>query len=289
MENQRLYYKHSGGIGLLGPVLMVLFGVIGVTILSVIYGYATHWIPFIYITFFIVIGYAVGIGGALALAAYLGKVRNTYVLFSGGLILGVFAVYAAWIFWIFAASRQAVFTLNPNHIYLIMNDIAKEGGWSIFKYTPTGIVLYAIWAVEAIIIIGVAIIFPCVIMADMPFCENCGKWIKGKYETPKLMSIGDKKLFVNHLEIGDFTPLTSLEKSTSFDDFTKASLTYCEDCTYNYFLTVKSIVMEEDSEGKLEEKEKDVVTNLILSEKTFRMLMEHWETMKNNTVVPYTT
>ena len=53
MNQPNTYYKHSGAMGAMGLVYMVLFGSVGALVLGVVYGYAMCYVPFIYLNLFI--------------------------------------------------------------------------------------------------------------------------------------------------------------------------------------------------------------------------------------------
>ena len=62
MNQINVYYRHSGAIGLMGPVYMIIFGTVGTLVLGIIYGYAIFYIPYIAHNFLITLGFGALVG-----------------------------------------------------------------------------------------------------------------------------------------------------------------------------------------------------------------------------------
>ena len=154
MNDAGKYYAHSGKFGLMGPIYMLVMGTVGSLVLSAVYGYAIYYIPFIYLNFLITLGFGACVGFLVGYGGKLGKVRNPGMLLIFGLAFGMFAEYAGWVSWIFALSKQQALALQPLDIWAVVMLVGQEGAWSIFGWTPTGASLFAIWAIEAVMIIG---------------------------------------------------------------------------------------------------------------------------------------
>ncbi len=83
MMRQSPYYEHSGVIGMFGPILMILFGLAGAVAGGAIYGYLIFYIPFIYLNFFITLGFGALVGYLVGMGAKIGKIRNVPVTLIG--------------------------------------------------------------------------------------------------------------------------------------------------------------------------------------------------------------
>ena len=76
MNQKNKYYEHSGQIGLIGPIYMIVFGTVAALVLGAIYGYAIYYIPFIYFRFIITLIFGAAVGHSIGIGGKLGKVRN---------------------------------------------------------------------------------------------------------------------------------------------------------------------------------------------------------------------
>lgn len=133
----------------------------------------------------------------------LGKVRGRMTNAFAGLMIGFISLYLAWVWYLYLAS--GVFLFNTDAMLLFMKLIAENGMWEIGGATPTGGALYAIWGIEALIILVPAILIA--LSADTPFCEPCNQWSN---ESSCSVTFGipeDLDRFRQSLEDADYSPL----------------------------------------------------------------------------------
>ena len=115
--------------------------------------------------------------------------------------------------------------------------------------------LYLIWIIEAGLIISFSMARVLMAVCSTPFCEHCNQWIEDTYSISPLEPITNQDDFKSQLEQGDYTLVKSLKKNdTDTDAYTKVNLLHCASCQQNHFLTIKSIVVSEDSDKKEREK-----------------------------------
>lgn len=275
MNNTEKYYKHSGKIGLAGPIYMLILGALGASILGAIYGYAIYYIPIIYLNIFLTLGLGGIVGYIVGFSAKLGKVRNTSIVLFFGFLLGLFAEYVGWVSWIYASSEQSMLLLMPSSILNTIQMLSVDGVWSIFSSTPTGMALYAIWAIEALVIIGTSILVASMFISATPFCENCNRWIEEEDALLPLEAVSNPDDLKLKLEQGDYSALNALKsKGEEENVYTQINLLHCSSCEQNHFLSVKSVAVSLDSDNKEEKEESYIVENLIISSDTYRELKE---------------
>jgi len=273
MKEANKYYKHSGAIGFFSPILMTVFGAIAVALLGVIYGYAIYYIPFIYINFFITCFFGAGVGVMIGFGAVAGKSRNTAMIVLFGLIFGLLAAYAGWISKFYAISGQKALIYMPMEILNILQSVALKGDWSIFGWTPKGGSLYAIWGIEAGMIILLSMLTAAAISHTEPFCERCKKWIKNKESFSALAPVSNPDDLVKRMEQGDFSEIKSLGKSNSeMGVYTQVELSSCPICNNNHYVSVKLVQASKDSDGSTKKNETSLIDDLIISYDTYRML-----------------
>jgi len=268
------YYKHSGAFDFLSPVYMVGLGGAGAVVLGALYGVIIWYMPIIYVNIVLTLGLGLAVGWLAGKGGQFGKVRNREMLIVFGGLVGLLADYAGWVTWVLAITEWKFLVINPVDMLGAMKEIAKEGAWSIGgDLTPTGIVLYAIWAGEAVIITGMSGFIAWRSLRHTPFCEICRRWVKDKKELPARESVVAGRTIRAALEAGDLGPLQAL-KPVPFKRkaWTEIELLRCPQCDEFHLLTVKSVRVTKDSKGKQSKNEEDIVRNLIVGRPAYEAL-----------------
>ena len=99
------------------------------------------------------------------------------------------AWYTGWAVWSWILVRQAdhgvklwaVF-FQPRVVWDVVCSINKDGLWTFHDFTsgrdftPTGIVLWGYWLVEAVVMIGLPVYIIAKMATDDPCCERCQCW-----------------------------------------------------------------------------------------------------------------
>ncbi|MDQ5986130.1 MAG: hypothetical protein CSYNP_01849 [Syntrophus sp. SKADARSKE-3] len=285
MNQTNKYYEHSGIIGFLGPVYMIILGSLGALVFGAIYGYATDYISHLpgrglvalrlFITFGLgcVVGFLVGIGGRY------GKVRNPKALLFFGFISGLIAEYANWVSWVFAYYKQQTLILSPFDMLEFAKSLESNiSGINFNDWTPAVIIIYLFWVIEAIIIIGSAMIVARMMLSSTPFCERCDKWIKEEDLISPLDPIGSPDELKSRLEQGDFSLLKSLKiKAAETDAYTQIKLRHCPSCQHSNYLTIRAEIVSVDSNNKKKKSGTDIITNLIITYEQYKMINEQWQ------------
>src|SRR6185295_8381476 len=146
-------YKHSGNPGnALWSVPIV--GIPAVIVLAFAYGYLSRYIPCVgYVSVFLTIGYGLLIGYLIGRAAKASKCRNKAVVVLLGIVLGAFAVYCAWVVFIYTFVSGApgvsvwdIFT-SPKLLWNVITVVNAKGWYTIRRSTPSGVILWIFWAI----------------------------------------------------------------------------------------------------------------------------------------------
>jgi len=177
------YYKHSGKFSVGGLLLGVILSVIAAVILSFIYSYIIYYLPFVYLNFLVCIGFSIAVGFTTGKLLELGKVRSNLIVAFAGFLVGLISLYSAWAVSIHALLNRAndpislpeVF-MSPLGVWETILSINETGIWSIKGATPTGIFLWIIWGIEALIIIGGSVFLSVGVSSGNVFCERCSAW-----------------------------------------------------------------------------------------------------------------
>lgn len=157
--------EHSGPSGLLGLVLGTVFGLAAGIALAFAYSYATALVPIVgYITFALSVAFGLGIASAVAYGFRLGNARSATLSATVGLVVGTIAFYVSWAVWVYAMIRRGdlvdisltSLVTNPAGLFDIIQGINQGGRWTMGSFTPRGVLLWIMWAIEALLIIGPA-------------------------------------------------------------------------------------------------------------------------------------
>ena len=273
--NARVYYKHSGAVGHGAFVNMTLLGIAGVVGLGALYGYALHFVPLVYLNFFITLTYGGLVGLLIGWGGKLGKVRNLGFLAMFGLGFGILAVYTGWVAWIYADSGGQLFLYTPADILTFIRGIMRSGSWSIGVWTPTNGWLIAIWCAEAFLIILASTAAAWGYLSSKPFCETCELWVETRESLSPRAPVEHPLEFKQRLERGDFTPLLNLAKDQyGATAATKIEILHCPNCRQTNFLTVKSLHFIKRSNGAEKQDTTTIIENLIITHSTYQTLKQ---------------
>ncbi len=266
-------YQHSGNFEPIGMAYVLGIAGGGILLMSPIYSAGIKYIPMIYLNILLTLGYGFASGFLVNLGGKMGKVRNNQLLTVTGLLMGVYALYCAWASYFTIVLGEMV--VSPITIMKYMEIVSEKGSWSIKGSMVNGAALYAVWAIEALIII-ITGAFSAKI--EEPFCEDCNDWIETKDEIGPLEPTLHGDLIAKALQRSDFTILKAIKPSMdSESDHTKLTMLRCLACNKKFFLTVTSVAFVINSKGKSERSETHIVKNLIINQEIFKSLMANWK------------
>lgn len=267
------YYAESGRFSVRGVVLGLLVGAAVGSVLAFVYAFAVLYIPLVYIRFILTFGFGAVAGlFAAALPLRLGKMRNGRVRLVATLLVLLVAWYASWVVWVWALLRRADVTgvslltlaLQPDVLWQAVLRVNEVGAWRIRSLTPTGIVLWGIWAIEAVIIVGLGTLLGALGAAE-PFCEHCESWCE-KAEIARLKA-ADKGELKRNLEAKDSGYLDQVGMpATDAAQWTRLDLWTCPSCGRTNALDAVAISVSRDKEGKNVESSQTVMKGLLLSQ-----------------------
>ena len=276
MSTQDVYYKLSGKAPLASTVAVL--GGMGTmsVVLGAVYGMAVFYIPIVYLNVLLTLGMAFGVGwGVLSLGKML-KVRSALVLAVVALVCGLAAEYAACAGWIYAVTQRQHIVIDPATVWRALQYFAEDGVWSLRGGTPVkGAMLYTTWGIEALIIVGGAMLVPWILMEGEVFCEACSQWVKEKTTLSPFAPLASADVIKTQLEQGDFGVLDQLkavpEGASHYTEFALARCTGCDDL---HLMTMTDVKLSVDKEGKLERNESHVIRNLIIDAESRELLLE---------------
>ncbi|HEX3131492.1 MAG TPA: hypothetical protein VH394_29415 [Thermoanaerobaculia bacterium] len=274
MDNPSLlYYQHSGNYSASGALGSLLGGAAAAVVLAFVYAYVILYCPFIYINFFasVFFGGAVGFVGTNLLKRQ--KVRNSQVAAMIGVVLGVIAVWAHWVVWMYAFLGRAdveernllVLALNPSFLWSLILEVNNQGAWDIKGSTPTGGVLWAVWGLEALLIGGASFLVAKSMMDSDPYCESCGSWCTEEGNIAELQPCDPAEL-KRHMESKDLGFLERLGgRAADASNWMQVGLHKCKQCGMTNTLKVDEVTVKVDKKNKESKSTKTVLENLLVS------------------------
>lgn len=266
LETRDLYYKPSGDFTLRGPLLMLGIGSVAAIPLGIAYGYLVLYNPLIYVNFLATLGFGAVLGMAATVGVRTGRVRAPHIAFMDGLLVGIAGVYVAWIVWMHGfldrVNVPGVWALQPNELWFYIEQVAENGAWSIKGATPTGVALYAIWGLEALIIAGLCAM-TCRANAAAPFCETCQQWAQRVGDKQRLGVPTDAQSVQRQLEMGNLAALAELGAPAE-DRFTEATLMDCPQCHAMGFLSLEMVTITVDKKKNATTRRTPWISNLVL-------------------------
>lgn len=202
------YYQPSGRVSPLVLLLWTLALPVA-AIAATAYSYLTLYLPIIG-TFTVLLTAGLSfLTGTLAVGVLQrGKVRSRAFAAVLSLGLGLFTTWAMWVTWGYALAHRGgsglplLALLWPPNLWELMGVVNEQGAWSLKGATPTGGVLWVLWSLEAVILLGLPLVMGLTVV-DQPYCEHCESWCthtKALFLTPAV----DQGEAAEHLERRDF-------------------------------------------------------------------------------------
>lgn len=262
-------YVHSGAAPSLGILMSLGAGLAAAAGLGIAYGYLMFWIPFVYLNFLMTIFFGIIIGYIVFAAGKAGKVRNSALIGVVGLVCAIAGLYFAWAGYIGGlvnkSGEDAPFVvLNPAAILDVGGLLLEKGAWTLFGGTPTGTILFILWLLEALIIVGAGGLIAWSSIGELPFCEGCDAWTEVRKGFKKL----DPQVMqgaIEKLAGGDVSGLREIPASKPGSGFVRVDLATCKTCQASTFVSLVVVQMKMEK-GEVKEEEADtLVKNLQIS------------------------
>ena len=287
MTNSQLYYRHAGKAPLGGIIIALLVGLVGASILAVAYAFAIWYDPIAYLNIVICFVFGLLLAYMAGKGAKLGKIRSSGMAMFIALVVALAALYVHWAAYLtllnhaggatsFGSGKNAIsivgssfdfmtfyyFLIHPMELSQVMQYLNMGGFWSYQNFTPTGMALWAMWGLEAAIIIIMAL-YHVRQAADKPFSEKAECWMEEDKLPASLAFFSDAQDTRRRLEQGDLSPVLQAQTLTPEDKNTsraKLSLYACSG-DENAYLSVQNI--EVRFTDKKQKKKKTTHTDVV--------------------------
>lgn len=265
-------YQSSGRT----PILGLLIGVVAAGVVAVIsapiYAYCTVYCPVVQLSVLLTLLFGALTGAIPAIAmTRLGKVRSMAVPAVFGLGTATLAYLLSWPVWLYATMNRNspvplfVF-LDPLALTRMFASVYELGSWSIRGGEPvSGLMLGAIWAVEALLVVGSGLVAGAALGADTnPFCERCEAWCQ-RVGALLHYPIEHEGPLVARLSNGDLAALGDTPQADpSFRPVVQVQGFRCPQCRDMSTLLVQRVHMQRDGKGNQSEVRDDLVRHLLV-------------------------
>ena len=268
-----MYYKHSGRFTPVGLVTAGLAGCIAATILAYAYGRGIILIPEVKLAAIAAIAFGCLVGAATGYGLIWGRVRNNLL---GSLLSGcvsALALYISWAVWVASTLEShhvakdvswIALAQHPVALWNLVCDINQYGTWS-FSDGPTtaGGILWIIWFLEAVCVIGGGAFVGSAVMQAHAFCESCGTWCKSgaKFILAVPQNVAQLKM---QLEANDLHSVETLGPSAKGTDHLDVELDSCPQCRQFHTMSVVHTMIRRSKSGKPTVRNHTIVKHLLL-------------------------
>jgi hypothetical protein len=277
------YYRHTGRAPILGTTVAVLGTWAAVTVIGIVYAYAQLYVK---IADIVAVLLALGFAAAMAFAVYgalrWGKVRSMAIVAIVAISSAILGWYVSWVAWEHRLLHQANINVpmyrlfeRPNVIWNIARDINDTGTFTMNDRPVTGGELWAFWALESVLFLGLTMFLPIRLMRDAAFCESCGHWCKKHEGVVRLATAADEETLRQRVEAKDFPYLLALGGASRSDPLhIRADVYDCPNCPNTNLLTVSRCTVTVGANGQRSEKARKIVDRLWLDESQANALRE---------------
>lgn len=244
----------------IGSFIVPVGGALTAFVLAVVYAYLTVYSPIVGITTVLFLaGLTGGLGVAIAVLARLAKCRSVTFLLVTGFACAALALYASWVVFEYALIASADDALDwtpldlaraPGEVFAIAMSISERGWYSVFGFTPSGAVLWLIWAIEAFVILAVPTVIAAHWLEDEVFCERCKEWCT-KTEGKRRLALPDDPRALQHLgpdSLGALSGLALAEQGAY--PHLRLDMWQCHGCEQTEALQLTLCSCELDDDGK---------------------------------------
>ena len=184
---------------------------------------------------------------------------------------GLFGVYSSWCTFLYVIFRKEDLPvelfdlmLSPSIVYEMAQSLSVEGSYTLFGITVKGGLLWFIWIVEAIGIIGAGALGGLAIMHEEVFCEDCNRWAED-IDFNLRLAIQDKNSTKNSIELDVTSVLDYPIYTDKNTEHIRVNLHQCSKCLNTSTIDIDFITYETNDKGEITEKNEDFSEVYILN------------------------
>ena len=269
-------YRHSGQLGR-GAWLLPVGGMLVALVLGVIYGLITVYNPLIgYVSLFVSGGFGWLLGLCVSKLAIWGQCRNTrFVNLMAGLtgLAGLYTAWASFVYFIINRNSTQPITppltywlFDPAAIFNFMDMLTVNGYFTIKSSTPSGIMLWIFWVLEAGIILFLVFSVAADKVKETVYCEACQCWAKLNKGFAHLGDIRSPA-WTERVQNGELQAIVEAppyERSAAV--FLRLDNQVCERCKTTETTSINRVTLTTDDKGNTTENVAPVTDVLLLDD-----------------------
>jgi hypothetical protein len=250
----------------------VVVGAVAAIVGGVTYGYADHYIPFIYIRGFMTFFFGALLGWAPARAMLKANVRNTGAVVLLSFLIALAGYYVAWIAWICALYQELNVPISevrlvasPHSMYRIILRLNELGAWGTDRGPVKGVLLWIVWLLEAVMIFATAAAIARRIARKRPFCETCRRWAAGPITIASTCVLGPTEI-KQRLESRQYDFVPQLPRFGGIaGEYLAWEYHQCPACKEFNTLSVTRIKLARDKRGRTRKTRRIIIDKLLLA------------------------
>ncbi len=259
------HYQHSGKAPFSGMAMTLVGGAVSGVVLAMAYALLIFWSPFVYVNAIMTLAFGGILAAVVGSLAKLGRIRSNGAVTVLALLVSLVAYFSHWVVWIGRITESH--TLDLGQLWQSISVVAAMGPWSIFDWTPTGAALWAIWGIEALMIVGIGAAGAHGII-DLPYCETSRQWTRRADLPAHFRAISPSQAIESPQTMLDvLQPLTEPSET-----YTKVSVATAEGSALRC-VTLKAVEIEQ-KDGKAKATEKELVKDMLFDQRSFEQLMQ---------------
>ena len=288
------FYKPSGKFSFSFILYFILVSVIVFPLLGLLYAYCIWYIPFIYINFFITLGFGFLVAFCLnKLVIKKGKVRNPVLAVTIGFVAALIALYFHWSIWIdlvinagesYGSDRIGITLSNikflqvfslifqPSLVFEYINNVNEFGTWGIRGATVSGTFLWIIWAIELVMVVGVSCFLP-YLESKKPFSESTNSWYD-EIVLPALTFVEDKEQLISDIISNNLSGFDFLNKDVKSESESHSIFTLYKSKSGKNYLTIENKMSSLNSKGKIEFKADEFIEYILIDSQLSKILSD---------------
>ncbi|MBF4490921.1 hypothetical protein IRZ83_00095 [Flavobacterium sp. JLP] len=287
------YYKPSGKFSSIFILYFLLVTVVAFPILGLIYAYFIWYIPFVYINFFITIGFGFFVGFVIAqFVIQKGKVRNPLLALIIGLTGAFLALYIHWAIWIdlvinagesYGSNKIGItvsnidflqvfsLILKPDLVFEYIGQVNQSGTWGIRGATVSGAFLWFIWLIELIIVIAVSG-FLSYLEAKKPFSESTNSWYE-EIVLPAFNYIENKEQMIAAISQSTHDNFNFLNKDINSKTDSHSIFTLYKSKSGKNYLSIDNKTSKTDDKGNVSFNNDQIVEYIAINSEFSKVLL----------------
>lgn len=268
-------YKHSGKVPPSGLMLAAVILIPAAIILGILYSAAVVYIPFIKLRGIATFFYGGALGALSGTVCYQAKFRSHFFVLLTTLGVTLLSYYVSWgihpamlAMWngenMDDVISVAIMGLRPDFVIGWARFIFDNGLWGMNANNAiSGWAVVALWAVEALIIFGVALAAK-MTYGNAPFCEDCNEWTEETKELANL-PVSPEDPAWQQFAGGNLDAVKKLQISQETPQYVELQLAACPSCTNSDFISAVGVTLSVNNDGDLQKQENDIVRHLHIS------------------------